>query len=239
METEALIKKYNIDVKKLEEEQVKLSKLLTIKDSIDFSLAAHIAGIDSVFIKNQIISSIVVIDENKEVVLQEYAQQKVRFPYLPGLRAYRELPAMLEAFKKLEEKPDVILIQGHGIAHPRLGLASHFSIAAEGIPTIGIANTLTGAEVQNNNIIKNEKIVGKVLQTKQGSRPLYMSPGNNISVEAAEKLVLRYTLLSHKFPEPLRQAGKFTKKIMKELTGSEESSEKDSQKEKEKEEFLE
>ena len=58
----------------------------------------------------------------------------MRFPYISGFRAYRELPSMVEAFNKLEEKPDVIFVPGHGIAHPRLGVASHFSLSV-GVPT--------------------------------------------------------------------------------------------------------
>lgn len=225
MEIEELVKKYNIDVKKLEAEQLTLAKLVKVKDAIDFSLATRIAGIDNTFFKNQIISAVVVIGEDNELLYQEYAQQKVRFPYLPGFRAYRELPAMLEAYSKLEEKPDVVMIPGHGIAHPRLGLASHFSIAAGGIPTIGLANALIACELKQRDIIKEHKVVGKALQTKPGSKPLFMSPGNNISLATAEKLVLKYVIPPRKLPEPLHLASKYAKKIVSELQTNESSGE--------------
>lgn len=217
MEIEELIKKYNIDIKKLEEEQLKLAKLIKLKDSIDFSLATRIAGIYNTFFKNQIISAIIVIDEDNEILYQEYSQQKVKFPYLPGFRAYRELPAMIDAYHKLEEKPDIVIIPGHGIAHPRLGLASHFSIAAGSIPTIGIANVLIECKTKGENIMKDNKIVGKALITKPGSKPIFMSPGNNISISSAEKIVLKYIVPPHKLPEPLRLAGKYAKKVISEL----------------------
>jgi deoxyribonuclease V len=218
METEELIKKYGIDLKKLEDEQEKLTKLISIKDSINFSQPIKIAGIDNSFFGSQIISAVVLL-ENNEVLYQEYSQQKPKFPYIPGFRAYRELPVMLDAYNKLEEKPDLLFIQGQGIAHPRLGLASHFSIAAEGIPTIGLANSLIGCEQKGEKILKNGKTVGKILQTKQGSKPLFMSPGNNISIETAERITLSLITPPHKTPEPLRLAGKYAKKIVTELSG--------------------
>ncbi len=218
METKELVKKYDINLEQLEEEQNKLAKLVKIKDAMDFTHATKIAGIDNTFFQNQIVSAIVVLGEENEILYQEYAQRKIKFPYLPGFRAYRELPAMLEAYDKLEEKPDVVLIPGHGIAHPRLGLASHFSIASGGIPTIGLANALIeGCEINGQEILKNKKIVGKSLQTKPGSKPLYMSPGNNISIASAEKIVLKYIVPPHKLPEPLWLAGKYARKIADEL----------------------
>ena len=224
MKTEELIKKYNINLKKLEEEQKKLAKLITIKDAIDFSLVTNIAAIDNVFYKNQIISAIVVMNEDKEIVHQEYTQEKVHFPYLPGFRAYRELPAMLQSYHKLEEHPDVVIISGQGIVNDRLGLASHFSLASGNIPTIGLSSKMIeGVELKNNLIYKDNKVVGKALETKPGSKPLLLSPGNSITLESAEKIVLKYTTQPHKIPEPLRYASKFAKKILKEIAQNENS----------------
>ena len=124
-----IAKKYGINLKKLEDEQEKLAKELVIKDSIDFSAAERVGAIANAFFQNKIISACIVVSPEMEVLEQEYFQDKMKFPYIPGFRAYRELPTMIEAFNKLEEKPDVFFISGHGIAHPRLGIASHFSIS--------------------------------------------------------------------------------------------------------------
>jgi deoxyribonuclease V len=129
------------------------------------------------------------------------------------------MPIMLEAFNKLEEKPDVVFIKGHGITHPRLGLASHFSLIA-GVPTIGIAEQLLDGEIRGENIVINGKIVGKLLTSKQGSRPLYVSPGNLISVKSAFELAEKFIKQPHKFPEPLHIAGKYGKRMRKELFSS-------------------
>jgi len=230
--------KYGIDLKKLENEQEKLAKNLSIKDSINFELAERVAGIDNIFFKNRIISAIVVLSDVREIrnfsehpkvqnqtqglfdfeiVEQEYFEDKVKFPYIPSFRAYRELPAMISAFNKLDEKPDVVFIRGHGILHPKgLGIASHFSLVV-GVPCIGIADNLIVGEVKGEDILLDGKSAGKIIKTKFGARPLYISPGNMVSVSSAEKLTKIFTKEPHRIPEPLRLARRYAKEIMSEI----------------------
>ena len=218
MNPEELAKKYNLDLKKLEQEQEKLAKQLEIKDSVDFSNMEKIGAIDNAFHENMIISACIVVSPEMETLEQEYFSDKMKFPYITGFRAYRELPAMIEAFNKLEEKPDVVFISGHGISHPRLGMASHFSLSV-GIPTIGVASSLLAGDVKKGDIVLNGKKVGKVLQEKPGSNPLYISPGNKISIETAYELAKKFIKLPHKLPEPLHIAHKYSKEIREELFG--------------------
>ncbi|MBU1136201.1 MAG: endonuclease V [Nanoarchaeota archaeon] len=215
-EIESLVKKYNIDLDKLKKEQIKLSKSINIKDSINFDLSQRIAGIDNIFFKNRIISAVVVFSEG-EILEQEYSEDKIRFPYLSCFRAYRELPTMIEAFNKLDEKPDFVFIRGNGVLHPRgIGIASHFSLSVN-VPTIGITDSLLAGEIKGEDILLNNKIAGKVIQTKQGARPIYVSPGNFISLNSAVNLVKRFTIPPHKIPEPLTLARKYGKNVRKEL----------------------
>jgi len=218
MERDKLIKKYNIDIKKLEEEQEKLAKQLELKDKIDFKLADRFGAIDNVILGNRILSCVIVCDRNFEIIGRAYASEKVKFPYIPGFRAYRELPAMMLAFNKLNEKPDVFFIPGQGIIHPKLGLASHFSLAA-GVPSIGISDSIIECEIKNEDIFKKGKKVGKILKIKEGSKPMYVSPGNNISTEASYELSKSMVKLPHKKPEPLHLAAKYAKEVRKELEG--------------------
>jgi len=212
-----LIKKYNINLEKLEKEQIKLGKNLDTKDKINFDLIGRIAGIENVFFKNQIISAIVVINKNFELIEQEYFSDKIRFPYIPGFRAYRELPCMIEAFNKLDEKPDLVFIRGHGILHPRgLGIASHFALTVN-VPVIGIAESLLIGETEEDSIFLDVKLAGKILKTKEGANPIYISPGNKISVSSALKMTKKFIKEPHKFPEPLRLAKRYAKEIRKEL----------------------
>jgi len=210
-----LVERYRINLEKLKEEQEKLAKTIVIKDAIDFSFAQRIAGIENIFVKNKIISAIVVL-VNGEVTEQEYFEDKIRFPYIPGFRAYRELPTMIAAFNKLDEKPEVVFIHGNGILHPRgLGLASHFSIAA-GVPTIGVSDSYFG-KIDREDIKINGKISGRVISTKEGANPIYVSPGNMISLSSAERLVRKFIKEPHKMPEPLRLAKRYSKEVCKEI----------------------
>jgi len=211
-----IIKRYNIDIKKLEEEQRKLAKGLEIKDSIDFSLVERIAAIDNAYYENKIVSGVIVVAPTMEILEQEYFSDKLKFPYIPGFRAYRELPTMVEAVQKLEEKPDVVFIRAHGILHPRLGLTSHFSIVT-GIPSIGVTDKLLIGEIKGEDIFIKGKKVGKVLQSKQGSKPLFISPGSLISLKTAYELSKKFIREPHKFPEPLHLAHKYVKRIGDEL----------------------
>lgn len=216
MNQEDIAKKYNINLAKLEKEQEKLAKQLEIKDSMDFSVAEKIAAIDNVFFKNKIVSGCVIVDRDMEILGQEYSSGKVRFPYISGFRAYRELPTMVEAFAKLEEKPDVVFVQGHGILHPLLGLASHFSISAQ-VASIGIANSLLAGKTKGGDILVGKKKSGKILVSKPGSKPMYVSPGNLISIETAYDLAKEFVRLPHKLPEPLHLAHKYAREIRREL----------------------
>lgn len=211
-----VIKKYNIDIKKLEKEQKTLARQLSIRDSVDFSKVVKVGGISNVFFQNRIISAVVVIDSEFNLIEQKYFSDKAKFPYIPGFRAYRELPAMVECFNSLDEKPEVVFIQGHGVSHERLGIASHFSLST-GIPSIGIADSAPAGEIENDEVLKDGKAVGKVLQTKIGSKPVYVSPGNMISLKSAVKLTQRFTKEPYKLPEPLRIAHKYSKEVMGEI----------------------
>jgi len=215
---EEIAKKYSIDLKKLEKEQENLAKQLEIKDSIDFSLVEKVAAVDNAFFQNRVISACIVVNTNMEILEQEYFSDKMKFPYISGFRAYRELPSMIQAFSKIEENPDVVFVPGHGISHPRLGMASHFAVSAS-LPVIGIANSLLVGEVKGKDIIFEGKKVGKILKSKPGSKPMYVSPGDLISVETAYEFAKKFIKLPHKLPEPLHLAHKYAKEIRKEAFG--------------------
>ncbi len=212
---EEIAKKYNINLKKIEEEQNKLARQLVLKDSADFSKIEKVGGFSNVFYQNKIISAVVVLDSNLEIMEQKYFSDKARFPYIPGFRAYRELPSMVSCFNSLDEKPELVFIAGHGISHPRLGIASHFSLVS-GVPSIGVSDSLLTGEIRGEDIFIDKKIVGKVLSVKLGARPLYISPGNNISVKTAYEMAKRFVILPHKLPEPLHLAHKYAKEVAKE-----------------------
>lgn len=144
---------------------------------------------------------------------------KASFPYIPGYLFFREGPAIIDALKKLTVKPDVILVDGHGIAHPRgIGSASHLGLLLD-IPTIGCAKArLVGdfAEPDSTKgslspLIHDNRVVGSVLRTRNGVKPIFVSPGHKIDIEGAIRVTLA-CLGSYRIPEPLRCADILSKK---------------------------
>jgi len=133
------------------------------------------------------------------------------FPYVPGLLSFREAPAILKALSKLEKLPDLLLCDGHGIAHPRrLGLASHLGLWLD-LPTIGVAKSIlvgehapVGGEAGAwQPLLDHGEVVGAVLRTRSGVKPVYVSIGHRLSLQTAIELVLSCTG-RYRLPEPIR-----------------------------------
>ena len=97
-----------------------------------------------------------------------------------------------------------------------LGLASHFALSCN-VPAIGIADSLNKGEIKSEEVILNNRLVGKMLITKQGANPIYISPGNNISLKTAVELTKKFIKEPHKIPEPLRLARKYAKEVREEV----------------------
>lgn len=138
---------------------------------------------------------------------------KLEFPYIPGLLAFRELPLLLSACSKVEHKPDLVFVDGQGIAHPRrLGIASHLGLFLN-LPTIGCAKSilcgrhkpLGEEEGDYAELIDDGEIIGVALRTKKGSPPVYVSIGHKIDLEQAIYWV-KQCCRGHRLPEPLRIA---------------------------------
>jgi deoxyribonuclease V len=148
-----------------------------------------------------------------ERLVSAVASQPTCFPYIPGLLSFRELPAVLAALARLPQLPDLLLCDGQGIAHPRrLGIASHLGLLAD-LPTIGVAKTRLwghheavpdqrGAWVP---LYDGSEVIGAVLCTRVGTRPLYISPGHRISLTTAIHYVLN-CCTRYRLPETTRQA---------------------------------
>ena len=136
-----------------------------------------------------------------------------KFPYVPGLLSFREAPSLLEAWEKLKTKPDVLMLDGQGIAHPRrFGIACHVGVLLDW-PTIGCANSILvgrygelGLEAGSRSpLVDKGEQVGVALRTKNKVAPVYVSPGNIMDLYSAVDLVLRSTT-KYRLPEPTRQA---------------------------------
>ena len=153
-----------------------------------------------------------------DVVETRVASRCVTFPYVPGLLAFREAPALIEAFREVERTPDVVLFDAHGIAHPRrLGLASHLGVLLD-LPTIGCAKTHLVGHAEEparergawTPLVDRGEIVGAAVRTRAGRAPLFVSPGHRIGVERAVTIALACCRGAF-LPEPIRLADALAK----------------------------
>jgi deoxyribonuclease V len=148
-----------------------------------------------------------------EVIETVLAQRPTPFPYIPGLLTYREGPVLEEAFQNLKHEPDVFIFDGMGIMHPRrIGIASHMGVWLQK-PTIGCGKTYflgtydEPARERGAWSLVHHKgdVIGAVLRTRDGVKPVYISPGNLADLPTSLDLVMRCTP-KYRLPEPIRQA---------------------------------
>ncbi len=148
-----------------------------------------------------------------ELIGWAVAREPTRFPYVPGLLSFREIPVVMAALKQLVRKPDLVLVDGQGLAHPRrCGVACHLGLVT-GLPTIGVAKSLLVGEHRAPRqrrgawtpLMHREEVVGAALRTRAGVAPVFVSIGHRVSLETAVRFVLacgsRYRL-----PETTRWA---------------------------------
>lgn len=202
----------------LKTEQVECSKKIIKKDGFkDFNT---IGGIDLTFIKNKDktigIGALVILDKDKNKIYEHIYKDYVDFPYIPGFLSYREFPIMEKLVNTSKVLPDIYMIDGNGMLHPRFcGLASHFGVKLDKI-SFGVAKKLLIGDIdKENNIILNNIIVGKALKTKKNVKPIYVSIGHKISLESAVNITLHFS--KYRIPEPTRLAHNLLKEIRKEV----------------------
>jgi deoxyribonuclease V len=157
-----------------------------------------------------------------DVADQSTCACRARFPYIPGLFSFRELPPLVRAFERLKTSPDVVLFDGQGLAHPRrFGLACHAGLLI-GRATVGCAKSrLVGAHEPVGSqrgdfsplLLENET-VGAVVRTRAGIKPVFVSPGHLMDVSSSVALVLA-TTTHYRIPEPLRLAHALTAELMR------------------------
>lgn len=202
--------------------QEQMAKLVVREDRV--GPVRTVAGVDVAYDKhsNRLVAAVVVLDyDTLQVVAQASAQDVEKFPYVPGLFSFRELPPIALALERLDVAPDLIVCDGQGIAHPRrFGLACHLGILFD-VPTIGCGKTrLLGEEdalerKRGNTAALRDggEVIGSVVCTQDGVKPLYVSVGHRVSLATAAATIVRLAP-EYRLPETTRQADRLVKKIM-------------------------
>ena len=180
------------------------------------SLAPHfVTGADISFSRDgaATASAVTLSFPDLELVESVVIEGRASFPYVPGLLTFREAPLLLSAFEQLKITPDVVLVDGQGIAHPRrFGVASHLGVLLD-IPTVGCAKSRLCGEHEDlpleepgHTLLKDGgEIIGAAVRTRTGSRPLYVSIGHRVDLPTAIDLVMA-CCRGYRLPEPTRLA---------------------------------
>lgn len=154
------------------------------------------------------------------VIEKAWTQGKTSFPYIPGLLSFREIPVLLEALKRLKTMPDVILCDGQGTAHPRgMGLAAHLGVLLNR-PAIGCAKSRLVGEFsslgQNKGsfslLYHKGRIIGAAARTRAGVNPVFVSPGNRVTLENSLEIVFGCSP-KYRVPEPIRKAHELVSRL--------------------------
>ncbi len=174
----------------------------------------HVAGVD-VSVRDDVGQAAIAVLDLEGLSLVEYAvvTRTITFPYIPGLLTFREGPAVLEALAQLKTAPDLLMVDGHGFSHPRrIGIASHLGLAAD-LPSIGCAKSrLVGQHDEPGEdassqvpLVDGGEVIGAVLRTRQGVKPMYISIGHRIDLATSIQIVLA-CCRGYRLPETTRWA---------------------------------
>ncbi len=211
----------NFSVKKAHETQLRLSKLVIRRDRLPKEIKT-VGGIDVAYIDGLGVGAVTVLDYGSlELLESAFAICPVRMPYIPTLLSFREIPSALAAFKQLKLQPDVLLVDAQGWAHPyRCGFASHLGLVL-GKPTVGAAKSrLIGesTKVDGRTVLMDKgEVIGEVVTTKEGAKPIYVSIGHMVSLETAAKIVKHSS--KTRIPEPLLLAHNLATEVRNEVRG--------------------
>jgi deoxyribonuclease V len=211
---------------KLRKIQNRIAKKVILEDEFSKPIKT-IAGFDLAFLDDDALVAGVVLDyKNLKVIEIKILKTHLDFPYIPTFLSFREGPPIIKLYKKLKTKPDIIIINGHGIAHPLFcGIASYVGVLLDK-PTIGVAQSKLCGNYNEpkkfdeySQITYKKRIVGYVYKSKKNCRPIFISPGHGLSLKSFIKIVKK-CIKTDKLPLPLAiahiQANK-SKTILKDI----------------------
>lgn len=223
----------NIETDRFESLQAFLCNQVDLKNTKMNKEITRCAGVDVAYWKKDGLEwgccSVIVIDYNTKTIIEKTSSiGRITVPYIPGCLAFRELPLIIEAARKLSKNPDVFIFDGNGYLHPRhMGIATHASLFLN-TPTIGVAKSYfkindTDFKMPKNKvrsyediIIKNE-VYGRVLRTHQNVKPIFISCGNYIDLRTTTDIILELINEESRLPIPIRLADLDTRRMRRQI----------------------
>jgi deoxyribonuclease V len=205
--------KTNFPLKKLRMKQIELSKKVEIKNYI--KNINTIAGFDIAYPKNDFdncCGACILYDfKTKKILEEKIIHRKTFFPYIPTYLAFRESDFIKLLYENLEIKPDILMIDGNGILHPMgFGIASFVGVTLN-IPSIGVAKSMLCGKLKNNNVIFDNRIIGSAFfYSKSVKNPIFISPGNKITLSKSISIVNKFCF--SKIPDPIKNAHRLATK---------------------------
>ena len=194
--------------------QVELASRVVAGPALDLAGVRYVAGADVSTQGEKAYATVVVLSfPGLSLVEVQGFEALLRFPYVPGLLSFRELPSVVGAIEKVETEVDALILDAQGLAHPRrMGLASHLGIFLD-VPTVGCAKSLLVGSYEEPGrekgsatyLVDRGEVVGRVVRTREGVSPVYVSVGNGIDLESSVALVLA-CCTRYRLPESTRQA---------------------------------
>jgi deoxyribonuclease V len=211
---QAILHRWDLPVSEAQALQVQLAQRVVARTTFEPSTVRTVAGVDVSYKAGMARAAVVVLGvPGLQPIDCAVAQVPVTFPYVPGLLAFREGPAVLQALQSLTTWPDLFIFDAQGVAHPRrLGLAAHLGVILDA-PSIGCAKSkLMGCHDRPGDhtgdwvvLRDGDQVIGAALRTAAGRRPVYVSVGHRIDLETAVEWVLR-CCIGHRLPESTRCA---------------------------------
>jgi deoxyribonuclease V len=219
--SQAPLHEWNLDPAAAIALQHELAQRIVLEDRL--GEVHFVAGVDMAINENNGMAHAAVVlltFPELEIVERHIYEEPIRMPYIPGLLSFREAPCVLGAFRKLRQRPDLVMVDGMGIAHPRrIGIASHLGLWLN-IPTIGCGKSLLTGKYDKAALgeeagswvplIDKKEVIGGVVRTRTRVNPMFISPGHLISVETSIDYVLKCGR-GYRLPEPTRLADKLSK----------------------------
>src|SRR5215216_1666140 len=210
--------------------QGELAPRVVAGPALDLGGVRYVAGADVSTEGDRAYATVAVLDfPGLSVVEVEGFEARLEFPYVPGLLAFREIPSVAGALMKVETAADAVILDAQGLAHPRrMGLASHIGLFLK-VPTVGCAKSVLVGTYEEpkvekgstSDLVHRGEVVGRVVRTREGVSPVYVSVGNGIDLESSVELVLA-CCTKYRLPESTRQAHNAANRLRRgeELGGS-------------------